>query len=129
MVKGSPICILTATITPEELTKVKQMIGRRKEPLLVAQGPIQSHSKISFIRRPSSEVPLLGKTRADGSFQSGDLDYLRVLVLDEFIHTVKNGLSNSNFPKSVIFFRYQKFNFSQFPMVTVLRFQCSVQVC
>ena len=105
MVKGSPICVLTATITSEELAKVKEMIGRRKEPLLVAQGPVQSNTKISFIRRSSSEVPLLGKTRADGSFQPGDLDYLRVLVLDNFVRHVQNGRPSSSFPKTLIFCR------------------------
>lgn len=122
MVKGSPICVLTATITAEELAKVKQMIGRRKEPLLVAQGPIQSNSKISFIRRPSSEVPLLGKTRADGSFQAGDLDYLRVLVLDKFINTVQNGLPKSTFPKCVVFFRSEEYIFCHFQVLAISPF-------
>ena len=102
----APICVLTATITADELSQVKTMIGRRKEPLLVADGPIQSHSKICFVRRPSSDVPLLGRVKVDGTFQSGDLDYLRTLVLDDFISTVKRGPPYDGFPKTVIFFRH-----------------------
>ena len=102
----APICVLTATITSDELAQVKTMIGRRKEPLLVADGPIQSHSKICFVRRPSSDVPLLGRVKVDGSFQPGDLDYLRTIVLDEFISTVKRGPPYDGFKNTVIFFRY-----------------------
>ena len=104
MVRNSPICALTATMTPAELSSLIKSIGRRVPPLLVAQGPIQSNSKISFIRRPSSDVPLLGKRQADGSFKPGDLAILRVLVLDQFMDAVRRG-TLSSFPKAVVFFR------------------------
>ena len=106
MSRGAPICIMTATITLEELTKVIGMIGRKKEPLLVAAGPILSHTKICCVRRPSSSVHLLGRTKADGSHQPGDLAYLRTIVLDDFIRTVQHGMMPyTGFPRTIVFFR------------------------
>ena len=87
--------------------KVKQMIGRRKQPLLVAAGPILSQSKICSVRRPSSDVHLLGSTRADGTFQPGVLEFLSTIVLDDFISTVRRGRPHLGFPKTIIFFRYE----------------------
>lgn len=104
MARGAPICILTATITDAELAKVTAMVGRRREPLVVAAGPILSHTKICCVRRPSSNVHLLGSTRMDGSHQAGDLEFLRAIVLDDFIAAVRVG-ALEDFPKTIVFFR------------------------
>ena len=105
MAKCAPICILTATITPTELATVKKLMGRRKEPLLVADGPVGGHTKICTIRRPSSDVDFLGRTLADGSQQPGILDLLRFLVLDRFLSAHRAGTLD-NFPCSIVFFRW-----------------------
>ena len=104
LARGSPICILTATITPEELAQVTAMFGQRRKPLLVASGPILSHTKICCVRRPGSNVHLLGSTRMDGSHQPGDLEFLRAIVLDKFVDSVRLG-TLEDFPKTIIFFR------------------------
>ena len=105
MARGAPICILTATITNDELAKVHGMIGRKKEPVLIASGPILSNTKICTVRRPSSSVPLLGLTKADRSHQSGILAYLLTIVLEDFIRAVQQGMPYTGFPKTIIFFR------------------------
>ena len=102
MVKSSPLCVLTATLSESELEAVKKAMGRRKEPLLVAQGPIGSHTKIVTLRRPSSDVDFLGRRRVDGTWQHGILDQLRFLFLDRFLAALKTG---SPFPRTIVFFR------------------------
>ena len=99
MVKSSPMCVMTATITTSELAEVKRMMGRSREPLVVAQGPIGSHTKIVTLRRPSSDVDFLGRRLANGSWQKGILDQLRFLFLDRFLQ------AGSSFPKTIVFFR------------------------
>ena len=99
MTKHAPICVLTATITPDELSRVKKLMGRRRAPLLVADGPIGSHTKICTIRRPSSDVDFLGRTLVDGSRQPGILELLRFLVLDRFLR------DSQNFPTTIVYFR------------------------
>ena len=109
MVKHAPICILTATITPDELSTVKKLMGRRKAPLLVADGPIGGHTKICTIRRPSSDVDFLGRTLVNGSRQPGILELLRFLALDKFLEALRTG---QNFPRTIIFFRCLILHFS-----------------
>ena len=101
---GSPICFLTATITHQELDTVLGMFGSKRSPLVVAAGPILSHTKICTIRRPSSSVHFLGNHLPDGSFQPGDLQFLDTLVLDDFKKAVQQG-SLEDFPKTIIFCR------------------------
>ena len=103
MPKQAPICVLTATITPEELSTVKKYMGRPKAPLLVADGPVGGHTKICTIRRPSSDVDFLGRTLVDGSRQPGILELLRFLALDRFLEALRTG---QNFPRTIIYFRW-----------------------
>ena len=84
LAKGSPICVLTATITHSELAIVSGMFGRKREPFLVAAGPILSHTKICSVRRPSSNVHFLGNYLPDGSILPGALQFLDTLVLGDF---------------------------------------------
>ena len=102
MSKHSPICVLTATITPDELATVKKLMGRRRAPLLVADGPIGSHTKICTVRRPSSDVDFFGRELVDGSKQPGILHLLQFLALDRFLSAFRNGHS---FPRTIIYFR------------------------
>ena len=104
LVKGSPICILTATITHSELALVSGMLGRKRDAFLVAAGPILSHIKINIVRRPSSSVHFLGNYLPDGSILPGDLQFLDTLVLGDFKRRVKQG-TLAGFPKTIIFFR------------------------
>lgn len=104
LAKGSPICVLTATITHSELAIVSGMFGRKREPFVVAAGPILSHTKICIVRRPSSNVHFLGDYLPDGSILPGALQFLDTLVLGDFKRAVQEG-TLENFPKSIIFFR------------------------
>ena len=84
---------------------MKSLIGKKKELVVVADGPLQSNHKITLIRRPSSQVDLLGSTTAKGEFQPGLLHLLRLLVLDRFVACVRDGRPYGPFKKCIIFFR------------------------
>ena len=102
----SPIGAFTATITPTEKEKVVEMAGRRGRMIVIAQGPVNDHAKIVTLRRPTSQVPFLGRVMADDSRQAGLLDLLRLLILDKFVAVVKGGQEGwSSFKKTMIFFR------------------------
>ena len=107
LVKGSPICVLTATITHSELAYISGMFGKKRQPFLVAAGPILSHTKICSVRRPSSNVHFLGNYLPDGSILPGGLQFLDTLVLGDFKRAVQQGTLGS-FPKTIIFFRQVK---------------------
>ena len=109
MAKAAPIAILTAPVTTEELATVKKMLGRKKDPILVAEGPIRRHAKICTVRRPSSDVDFLGRAKADGSWQPGILEMLRTLALDKFLSVVQRGPPYDDFPSTMIFFRSESF--------------------
>ena len=102
--KGAPIAAFTATITEEEMNTFQTVAGRRRSPVVIAEGPVQRHSKVSAIPRPPSQVPFLGDTDSQGVFQPGILHLLRLLVLDRFIAAFKDG-QLASFPKTIIFFR------------------------
>ena len=85
------------------------LMGRRRAPLLVAEGPIRGHTKICTIRRPSSDVDFLRRQLVDGSRQPGILELLRFLVLDKFLEALRTG---QNFPRTIIFFRCLILHFS-----------------
>ena len=105
-VPGSPVGAFTATITPMEKEKVVEMAGRRGKMLVIAQGPVNDHAKIVTLRRPTSQVPFLGRLMSDGSRQAGLLDLLRLLILDKFVAVVKGGREGwPSFKKTMIFFR------------------------
>ena len=105
-VPGSPVGAFSATITEAEKEKVLEMAGRKGKMLVLAQGPLSDHCKIVTIRRPSSQVPFLGKVLVNGSRQPGLLDLLRLLYLDKFVDGVKDGHPIScELKKTIIFFR------------------------
>ena len=81
------------------------MAGRKGRMLVVAEGPVNDHAKIVTVRRPTSQVPFLGRVMSDGRRQAGLLDLLRLLVLDRFAEAVKNGPPFAPFKKTMIFFR------------------------
>ena len=89
---GSPVAAFTATITEDEVQAVQGLVGRNRQLLVIGDGPIMSHQKIVMLRRPSSQVDLLGSTSAGGTFQPGLLHLLRVLLLDRFVSCVRGGL-------------------------------------
>ena len=104
-VPGSPVAAFTATITPLEKEQVVKMAGRQGRMLVVAEGPVNDHAKIVTLRRPTSQVPFLGRLMSDGTRQAGLLDLLRLLILDRFVATVKHGRPYPEFKKTMIFFR------------------------
>ena len=92
---------------PEELSSVKKLMGRRRAPLLVAEGPIRGHTKICTIRRPSSDVDFLRRQLVDGSRQPGILELLQFLALDRFLEALRDG---HDFPRTIIYFRFTFFH-------------------
>ena len=102
--EGAPIAGFTATITEEELRIFQDVARRRKPSVVIAEGPVQRHSKVCAIPRPPSQVPFFGDTDSQGVFQPGILHLLKLLVLDRFIAAFKDG-NLASFPKTIIFFR------------------------
>ena len=49
---------------------MKSLLGQKKDLVVIADGPLQSNHKICLIRRPSSQVDILGETK-QGEFQPG----------------------------------------------------------
>ena len=88
----------------EEVEVVRSLVGQKKELVVLADGPLQSNHKICLIRRPSSQVDILGEVRR-GEFQPGLLQLLRVLVLDQFVVCVRRGRPYGAFKKCMLFFR------------------------
>ena len=103
--KGAPILLLTATISREELVTVRKTLGRKKEPILIAEGPVKGNGKICVVRRPPSNVDFLGNYNADGTWQPGLLKMLRTLFLDRLVSTVEGGPPYDTFPRTIVFFR------------------------
>ena len=91
-------------LTQEEVGVVKGLVGHKKELIVIADGPLQSNHKIWLIRRPSSQIDILGEERR-GEFQPGLLQLLRVLVLDRFVACVRRGRPYGAFKKCMLFFR------------------------
>ena len=102
--KGAPIAGFTATITEKELRTFQTVAGRKKPAVVIAEGPVQMHSKVCAIPRPPSQVDFFGDTDSDGVFRPGILHLLRLLVLDRFLAALKDG-NLASFPKTIIFFR------------------------
>ena len=107
LVPGSPISILTATLTAKEKEDLLRSMGRRpRPPITIAEGPIQQHHKVCFLRRPSSQSPLQGRYNPSTDHHDpGLLHLLRVLCLDKFVDAVKSGKPYKEFPKTMIFFK------------------------
>ena len=103
-IPGAVIAAFTATITREEVQTVQGLVGRSRQLLVIGDGPIQSHHKVVLIRRPSSQVPLLGSISPQGTFQPGLLHLLRVLILDKFVSCVRKGRPFEDFKKTMLFF-------------------------
>ena len=99
-----PIAIFSATITESERKEVLKLAGRKKLVTL-SVGPVQRNHKICVVKRPTSQVPFLGKKDARGRQVPGLLALLRRLVLDQFVAAVKDGPPFLPFHKSIIFFR------------------------
>lgn len=102
MAKHSPLAVLTATITAQELEVVKKLLDRKREAVLLAEGPIRSNAKICTIRRPSSDVDFLGRKLSDGTWQPGMLAMLETLFLNKYVESLKGG---APCPRTMIFFR------------------------
>ena len=99
---GAPLAVFSATLTEEELKDVITIAGRKKTMAVVASGPLHNNTKICILKRPSSQVPVLGDDDAKGREVPGLLHLLRRLVLDKFVAAVKAGLP---FHKTIIFFK------------------------
>ena len=65
--QGAPIAGFTATITEEELGIFQTVAGQRRPPVVIAEGPVQMHSKVSAVPRPPSQVDFFGDTQLSGS--------------------------------------------------------------
>ena len=104
-VAGAPLAVFSATLTKEEVNSVMVMAGRKKPMAVVAVGPLLNSIKICAVRRPSSQVPVLGDVDVHGREVPGLLHLLQRLVLNEFVRTVRAGPPYDSFKKTIIFFR------------------------
>ena len=105
MVAGAPLAVFSATLTEVELKDVITTAGRKRPMAVVALGPLQNNTKICVLKRPSSQIPVLGDEDAQGREVPGLLHLLRRLVLDRFVEAVSAGPPYKPFHKTIIFFR------------------------
>ena len=101
----APLAIFSATITESERKEVLKLAGRKKPIVTLSVGPVQTNHKVCVVKRPTSQVPFLGKKDARGRQVPGLLALLRRLVLDDFVAAVRNGPPFLPFHKCIIFFR------------------------
>ena len=95
----------SATEVIQEVNNVVTMAGRKKPMAVVTLGPMLNNTKICTLKRPSSQVPVLGEDDAKGREVPGLLHLLQRLVLDNFVKAVSDGPPYDQFKKTIIFFR------------------------
>ena len=69
--KGSPMMVMTASAKEKEVREIVKLMALKHPPVLVTTNPIQSHIKVSVVRRPSNAFGLLGKEEPDGTVKHG----------------------------------------------------------
>ena len=99
-VKDCPTLAMTATATTEEINEVVTALGLRSCPVILSSSPVQSHIKISAVRRPSNNFGLDGSTNMKGERNPGLMDLLRRVYIDKYLEDLENGET----PKKCIIF-------------------------
>ena len=99
-VKNCPTLAMTATATTEEINEVVTALGLRSCPVILSSSPVQSHIKISAVRRPSNNFGLDGSTNTKGERNPGLMDLLRRVYIDKYLEDLENGET----PKKCIIF-------------------------
>ena len=99
-VKDCPTLAMTATATTEEINEVVTALGLRSRPVILSSSPVQSHIKISAVRRPSNNFGLDGSTNTKGERNPGLMDLLRRVYIDKYLEDLENGET----PKKCIIF-------------------------
>ena len=99
-VKNCPTLAMTATATTEEINEVVTALGLRSRPVILSSSPVQSHIKISAVRRPSNNFGLDGSTNMKGERNPGLMDLLRRVYIDKYLEDLENGET----PKKCIIF-------------------------
>ena len=99
-VKDCPTLAMTATATTEEINEVVTALGLRSRPVILSSSPVQSHIKISAVRRPSNNFGLDGSTNMKGERNPGLMDLLRRVYIDKYLEDLENGET----PKKCIIF-------------------------
>ena len=103
LVTDAPAAVFSATLTESEVKSVKTAAARPM--VVVAVGPLLNNSKIVVLKRPASQVPMIGKDDAHGREVPGLLHLLDRLVLKRFVTAASAGPPYVGFPKTMIFFR------------------------
>ena len=97
-VKNCPSIAMTATATEKEVEDVVAALGLRSPPVVLSSSPVQSHIKISILRRPSNNFGLDGTDSERGIRKPGMMDLLYRVYLRE---TFKIKIGQNSLPRSV----------------------------
>jgi superfamily II DNA/RNA helicase len=89
--------MMVMTASAKEIVK---FMGLREKPVLIATNPVQSHIKLSVVRRPSNAFGLAGKEGVDGVLKPGLWSILNEIYFREFFRDRAEGRE----PKHAIIF-------------------------
>ena len=97
----APVCIMSATVTTPELRSLVKSFDLSPSPVLLANSPLQSHVKFSFVRRPANAYGVDGVEDDDGKLVSpGLIQLLDLIYFDRMFEDMRAGRT----PKRVIIF-------------------------
>ena len=100
---SAPVCIMSATVTTPELRTLIKSLDLTPNPVLLANSPLQSHIKISFLRRPPNVFGVSGVEDEDGQVtRPGLIQMLERIYFDKMFADQAAGKEPK---KAVIFFR------------------------
>ena len=98
--EGAPMMVMTASAKEKEMKEIVKFMGLREPPVLITSNPVQSHIKLSVVRRPSNAFGLAGREGADGVLKPGLWALLNELYFREFFRDRAEGRE----PKHAIIF-------------------------
>ena len=90
-VKNCPSLAMTATSTESEIKEVVTALGLRSPPIILTSSPVQSHIKISIVRRPANNFGLDGTVTSKGEKKPGLMDLLLRACLRQHLEDLERG--------------------------------------
>ena len=99
----APVCIMSATVTTSELRSLVKQLDLSPNPVLLANSPMKSHIKFSFVRRPANAFGVEGIEDGEGQLlRPGLIHMLKDLYFDDMFEDMKQGRTPK---RAIIFFR------------------------
>ena len=100
---NAPVCIMSATVTSSELRSLVSQLDLSPSPVLLANSPLKSHVKFSFIRRPANANGVMGIQDGDGQvLRPGLIHVLDDVYFNEMFEDMELGRTPK---RAIIYFR------------------------